>query len=99
LLKELKYSAEYIDFLKQETFLKLPEAAALVEQERNKNGSPLASPKAFCHYVFANFTYKKGITTVETTLDEVWEIKSGVCQDFAHILLVMLRLINIPRVV
>src|SRR6187549_1793983 len=36
-LKELKFTAEYIDFLKQETFLKLSEAAALVEQERNKN--------------------------------------------------------------
>lgn len=32
----------------------------------------------------------------KSTLDEVWKLKSGVCQDFAHILLVMLRLIDIP---
>ena len=33
---------------------------------------------------------------METTLDEVWELKAGVCQDFAHILLVLLRQIRIP---
>ena len=46
--------------------------------------------------MFENFTYQKGITTVETTLDEIWKIKSGVCQDFAHILLVLLRSVKIP---
>ena len=47
-------------------------------------------------YVYENFQYIKGITSIETTLDEVWKLRAGVCQDFAHILLVMLRLLNIP---
>jgi transglutaminase-like putative cysteine protease len=46
--------------------------------------------------VYLNFEYIKGVTTVETTLDEVWKLKAGVCQDFAHILMVMLRLLKIP---
>ena len=50
----------------------------------------------FCDYIYTQFEYKKGITTVESTIDEVWKLRSGVCQDFAHILLVMLRLTNIP---
>jgi transglutaminase-like putative cysteine protease len=50
----------------------------------------------FCQYVYDNFEYIKGVTTVETTLDEIWKIKSGVCQDFAHILMEMLRLVQIP---
>jgi transglutaminase-like putative cysteine protease len=49
-----------------------------------------------CKYVFDNFAYKKGITTVETTLDQIWKLRSGVCQDFAHILLAVLRLMDIP---
>ncbi len=49
-----------------------------------------------CRYVYENFKYKKGITTVETTIDEILEHKSGVCQDFAHVLLQMLRTIGIP---
>jgi transglutaminase-like putative cysteine protease len=33
---------------------------------------------------------------VETQVDEIWKLKAGVCQDFAHILLVMLRIVGIP---
>ena len=38
-------------------------------------------------YIYENFTYSKGITTIETTVDEIMEIRSGVCQDFAHVML------------
>lgn len=47
-------------------------------------------------YIFENFTYSKGITTIETTVDELLELKSGVCQDFAHLLLQILRTMDIP---
>jgi transglutaminase-like putative cysteine protease len=52
--------------------------------------------KACNSYVFNQFQYQKGITTVETTIDEILEHKSGVCQDFAHVLLQMLRTLGIP---
>lgn len=29
-------------------------------------------------------------------MDEIWKLKAGVCQDFAHILTLMLRLVDIP---
>lgn len=47
-------------------------------------------------YVFNHFTYTKGITNIETTVDEILEIKKGVCQDFANILLQLLRTVGIP---
>lgn len=47
-------------------------------------------------YVFNNFTYTKGITNIETTVDEILEIKKGVCQDFANVLLQLLRTVGIP---
>jgi transglutaminase-like putative cysteine protease len=47
-------------------------------------------------YVFKNFTYTKGITNIETTVDEILEIKKGVCQDFAHVLLQLFRTAGIP---
>ena len=58
--------------------------------------TPLEAARQLRTYVFDHFKYIKGITTVETTLDEVWKLKAGVCQDFAHILLVFLRQIRIP---
>jgi transglutaminase-like putative cysteine protease len=47
-------------------------------------------------YIFKNFTYTKGITNIETTIDEILVHKKGVCQDFAHVLLQYLRTAGIP---
>lgn len=47
-------------------------------------------------YIFENFTYSKGITTIESTVDEIMEHRSGVCQDFAHVMLQILRTMDIP---
>ncbi len=47
-------------------------------------------------YIFNEFKYIKGITDIETTVDEILEHRSGVCQDFAHLMLQILRTLNIP---
>lgn len=52
--------------------------------------------KESSQYIFENFQYTKGITTVETTVDEILEHRGGVCQDFAHVLLQILRTMKIP---
>ena len=95
-LKHIQYMVPYIDFLKQEYFEGLPELQVVVNKERQKDDTPYQIALRFCSYVYQNFNYIKGVTTVETTLDEVWNLKAGVCQDFAHILMVMLRLLKIP---
>jgi transglutaminase-like putative cysteine protease len=52
--------------------------------------------KDCCAFIFTDFTYIKGITTIETTVDEIVAQKAGVCQDFAHVMLELLRMIGIP---
>lgn len=47
-------------------------------------------------YIFKNFKYLKGITNIETTVDEILEHRAGVCQDFAHLMLHVLRSCGIP---
>jgi transglutaminase-like putative cysteine protease len=47
-------------------------------------------------YIFEQFKYIPGITNIETTIDEILEQQAGVCQDFAHILLQILRTMHIP---
>jgi transglutaminase-like putative cysteine protease len=95
-LKRLRNIVPYIDFLKQEYFDGLNELEELVHSEKSKDDTPFQAVLRFCRYVYDNFKYIKGVTTVETTLDEVWQMKAGVCQDFAHILTLMLRLVDIP---
>lgn len=95
-LETLKNQLDYIDFLRQEKFKALPEVEKIIEAEQDKHSTPFETARHFNDYIYKQFEYKKGITTVESTIDEVWQLRSGVCQDFAHMLLVMLRLRNIP---
>ncbi len=40
-----------------------------------------------CHRIYRDFTYKSGSTNVRTRLPEVLQRRTGVCQDFAHLLI------------
>ena len=46
--------------------------------------------------IFEGFQYKSGSTDNETPLETVWERREGVCQDFAHVMLGILRTAGIP---
>lgn len=47
-------------------------------------------------YIYQYFQYIKGITNIESTVDEILQHKAGVCQDFAHVMLQVLRSMKIP---
>lgn len=95
-LEEVRWQVPYIDFLKQEQFASLGEVLESVCPEKARRQTPLEAALQLRNYVYENFKYIKGVTSVESTLDEVWKLKAGVCQDFAHILLVLLRQIQVP---
>ncbi len=46
--------------------------------------------------IYADFEFDPGGTTVSTSVDEVLFQRSGVCQDFAHLMLACLRGIGLP---
>lgn len=48
------------------------------------------------HFVFAHFTYTRGVTGVETNVIQVFNRREGVCQDFAHVLIALCRSVKIP---
>ena len=96
LLEQLRWQVPYIDFLKQEQFAAVTQKLESICPDRARSRTPLTAAEQLRTYVYDNFKYIQGVTSVETTLDEVWKLKAGVCQDFAHILLVFLRQIQIP---
>jgi transglutaminase-like putative cysteine protease len=95
-LRALRHQLPYIDFLKQEPFVAVDEIKQVTRLEQVLEVSPFGAAQKLNEYVYQQFQYIKGVTNVETTCDEIWNLKAGVCQDFAHILLAMLRTINIP---
>lgn len=46
--------------------------------------------------IFSEFKYHSGSTDVDTPLEKVWERREGVCQDFAHVMLAILRTAGLP---
>jgi len=48
------------------------------------------------HRIHADFEFEPGSTTVSTSIDEVLYQRSGVCQDFAHLMLGCLRGHGLP---
>ena len=48
------------------------------------------------HAVHRTLTYQPGSTTTQTTAEKALEIGSGVCQDYSHVLIALLRLAGIP---
>lgn len=48
------------------------------------------------HRLHQDFRYEKQITNLWTTAEEAWQLGCGVCQDYAHILIVLCRMHGIP---
>lgn len=51
---------------------------------------------AIMAWIRQEFRYEAGITDVNTHLDEVFRLRCGVCQDFAHVMIGLCRSIGIP---
>lgn len=60
-------------------------------------GRPLLdATMALTSRLFEEFTYRGGVTDVQTPVRRVLELRSGVCQDFAHLQIACLRSIGLP---
>lgn len=95
-LQDTQYEIEFFDFLKQESFQSFQDIKHVLSAVINPEDKPLKTALVLSEFVYANFVYQKGVTSIETPIDEIWNLKAGVCQDFAHILLVMLKMFKIP---
>lgn len=56
----------------------------------------LEAVTALMHAIHSDFEFRAGATTVSTSVDEVLYQRSGVCQDFAHLMLACLRGNGLP---
>lgn len=69
---------------------------AIVQQVYTPGKTVAATVEHCSEYIFKYFKYNKGITNVNTTVDEIVQHRAGVCQDFAHLMLQILRSLGIP---
>jgi transglutaminase-like putative cysteine protease len=56
----------------------------------------IAGARDLTRRIFTDFKFDPRATTVATPLEEVWEKRRGVCQDFAHLGIACLRSLGLP---
>lgn len=76
-----------------------PHSTAIARWARTHLGereSVLAAGQALMRAIHRGFTYDGDATEADTTPDEAFAKKRGVCQDFAHVMIVAARAYGIP---
>jgi transglutaminase-like putative cysteine protease len=80
------------------TALTMPDDA-LREAARELASRELAGldlAEQICDWVGSTMRYEDGATAVETTAADAFALRRGVCQDFAHVMVTLCRLVGMP---
>jgi transglutaminase-like putative cysteine protease len=88
---------ELHDFLMPSTYCPLvPEVEELAREllpKRKPFGPAMLDLNEF---IYKNFKYEPGTTTVGTPIQDVIKNRRGVCQDFAHLMIALIRAAGLP---
>ncbi len=91
---------DYWDMLMPSRFGRTsPELEGLAAEfgvERRGDREPLELLTAMNRKLYHHFSYVKRSTHVDTPIEEAIQSRQGVCQDFAHIMIAMVRNLRVP---
>jgi transglutaminase-like putative cysteine protease len=76
--------------------LRSPELADYARKSFDRGQPFLNGVEAFMKRIHSEFTYDTAVTTVSTPVAEVLQVRKGVCQDFAHLMIGGLRSLGAP---
>jgi transglutaminase-like putative cysteine protease len=85
--------AEYLDWT---AYVPRNRELAAVARELRKGRRPVDAVLGVSEWVHDKLTYQRGTTGVHSSAVDAWQAREGVCQDYAHLTLLMLRSIGIP---
>ena len=97
-LDSMAASGQWWEYLAPSTFVQQTEALGAFRAEigLERGNDPLVSLRRFMGEIYARFAYSPRSTRVDSPIDEALETRKGVCQDFAHIFLSLVRPLGIP---
>ncbi len=91
---------DYWDMLRPSHFARSsPELEELARDfgiERRDGADPLELLKNLNSQLYQNFSYVKQSTSVDSPIEDALRSRQGVCQDFAHIMISLVRNVRIP---
>jgi transglutaminase-like putative cysteine protease len=97
-LDTMASSGQWFEYLSPSPFVTETEAlnALRLEIGLERGNDPLVALRRLMGEMYARFEYSPKSTRVDSPIDEALESRKGVCQDFAHIFLSLVRPLGIP---
>ena len=97
-IESMASTGEYWEYLSPSTFARptesLLEFARALRLERGND--PFVTLRRLMAEIYKRFEYNQASTQVDSPIDEALEKKAGVCQDFAHIFIALVRSLGVP---
>ena len=87
---------KFDEYLATSTFTAPPPELVDLADSLAADNAPLEAAHAIAAAVHETMTYVPGSTGVHTLAAEAWDARSGVCQDYAHLVVGALRHVGIP---
>jgi transglutaminase-like putative cysteine protease len=97
-LDSLVAEGDYSEMLLPSEFARPSEALLALAKKLNvvRRDDPLVLVRELNHRLFDYFNYTPKSTRVDSPIDEAIDSGQGVCQDFAHTMIALTRLVGIP---
>jgi len=96
-LRLLKGNEECFPYLQDSRYVEInPEHWRLALDIQDFSTDVFQTSYAIMEFIFREFEYRHGSTTVSTHANEVINRRCGVCQDFAHAMVALCRCLGIP---
>ena len=86
----------YAEFVAWTGYVPRNRELGAVARELRKGRRPAEAVLAVSEWVHDKLTYQRGTTGVHSSAVDAWHAREGVCQDYAHLTLALLRSIGIP---
>lgn len=97
-LDALTAAEDYWEMLLPSEFAKPSDALRSLETELKckRRGNPLDLLVELNEAIYQSFAYVPNSTKVDSAIDEALSARQGVCQDFAHIMIALVRPLRVP---
>jgi transglutaminase-like putative cysteine protease len=86
----------YAEYLEWTPYVPRDRELVLIARVLRKGRRPVDAVLAVSEWVHDKLTYQRGTTGVHSSAVDAWHAREGVCQDYAHLTLALLRSIGIP---
>lgn len=92
------FREHYLTFLttSQFTYLRDDQKEYILKDLPDSTLNPVRFALELMTYLYHTIQYDAEATTIETTAEQAFDLKRGVCQDYTHIMLAVLRHVGIP---